>query len=64
MSVLVVKEAEGPLPTLVDATISNVYHVCSSRSAITTSLGLVEFTSRDMLPSEILYVIVYDNRTP
>ena len=42
MSVLVVTDAEGPLPILVDATMLNVYRVCSSKSPTAISLEYVE----------------------
>ena len=43
ISVLVTTDADGPLPTRVDAAITNIYRVCSSKSATTTSLVSVEF---------------------
>ena len=38
ISVLVTTDADGPLPTRVDAAITNIYRACSSKSTTTSSL--------------------------
>ena len=55
MSVLVVRDAEGPLPILVDATISNLYQVFSSRPPTSTDSKASVLETRS---SDVLYVMV------